>query len=194
MSFPTGNTNANTKKYKFPVTPFSRRNDNRIANFFRLRNVENELNDFIKFQEAEHERFNNYMRELILRQMYVPFHATYKNHPQYSANGVTIAAGATTKVPVSCTLTVNENYNPDYYQTAWLQTFNTNVGGVARITLNQFTHNETNHTVYIEGSVFVFNPKTVSITVTDADVGGVMGKDLQKAYATFTWNKYTEKQ
>lgn len=52
MSFPTGKANVNTKKYAFPVTPFSRRNDNRIANFFRLRNIENELNDWEKHEEA----------------------------------------------------------------------------------------------------------------------------------------------
>lgn len=51
MSFPTGN-NSNTKKYKFPVTPFSKRNDNRIAIFFKLRNIENDLNDWQKHQEA----------------------------------------------------------------------------------------------------------------------------------------------
>ena len=194
MSFPVGNANANNKKYAFPVTPFSTRNDNRIANFFRLRNIENDLNDFIKFQEAEHARFMQYAGDMIFRSMYVPFHATYANHPQYSAQGVTIAAGATTKVPVACTLSVEDDYNPEYYQTAWLQTFNTNMGGVARITLNQFDFNSQTKKLYIEGSVFVFNPKTSAITVTSADVGGVMGKDLQKAWRTFSFNNYGEKQ
>ena len=194
MSFPTGKANANNKKYGFPVTPFSRMNDSRIANFFRLRNIENDLNDFIKFQEAEHARFMQYAGDMIFRSMYVPFHATYANHPQYSQNGVTIAAGATTKVPVACRIQVHEDFNPDYYLTAWLQTFNTDIGGVARITLNEFTHNTQNSTVYIEGSVFVFNPKTSAITVKSADVGGVMGKDLQKAWRTFSFNNYNEKQ
>ena len=194
MSFPVGNANANNKKYAFPVTPFSTRNDNRIANFFRLRNIENDLNDFIKFQEAEHARFMQYAGDMIFRSMYVPFRATYEKHPQYSAQGVEIAAGATTKVPVACTIGVDNDFNPDYYMTAWLQTFNTNMGGVARITLNQFTHNEQNHTLYIEGSVFVFNPKTSAIKVTSAEVGGVMGKDLQKAWRTFSFNNYGEKQ
>lgn len=58
MAFPIGNPTSNTKKYKFPVTPFSNRNDNRIANFFRLRNIENDLNDFAKhiqtYANAEH--------------------------------------------------------------------------------------------------------------------------------------------
>ena len=58
MAFPIGNPTSNTKKYKFPVTPFSSRNDNRIANFFRLRNIENDLNDFAKhiqtYANAEH--------------------------------------------------------------------------------------------------------------------------------------------
>ena len=107
MSFPVGNANANNKKYAFPVTPFSTRNDNRIANFFRLRNIENDLNDFIKFQEAEHARFMQYAGDMIFRSMYVPFKATYEKHPQYSAQGVEIAAGATTKVPVACTISVD---------------------------------------------------------------------------------------
>lgn len=194
MSFPVGKATANNKRYSFPVTPFSTRNDNRIANFFRLRNIENDLNDFIKFQEAEHARFMQYAGDMIFRSMYVPFTANYESHPQYNPQGVEIAAGATTKVPVACTISVDQDFNPDYYMTAWLQTFNTNVGGVARITLNQFTHNKTNHTLYIEGSVFVFNPKTSAIKVTSAAVGGVMGKDLQKAWRTFSFNKYGEKQ
>ena len=194
MSFPVGKATVNNKKYAFPVTPFSTRNDNRIANFFRLRNIENDLNDFIKFQEAEHARFNQYAGDMIFRSMYVQFKATYANHPQYSAQGISIAAGATTKVPVACTIGVDNDFNPEYYLTAWLQTFNTDVGGVARITLNQFTYNEANHTLYIEGSVFVFNPKTSAITVKNAEVGGVMGKDLRKAWRTFSFNKYSEKQ
>ena len=193
MAFPNADNSTN-KKYKFPYSPFSTRNANRIADFFFLKRVEQDLNDFIKFQESEHARFMKYAGDMIFRSMYVPFHATYANHPQYSTQGVTIAAGATTKVPVACTLTVDNDFNPEYYLTAWLQTFNTNVGGVARITLNQFTHNSQNHTLYIEGSVFVFNPKTSAITVTSADVGGVMGKDLQKAWRTFSFNNYPEKQ
>ena len=184
---------ATNKNYKLPYTLFSSRKHPRIIDLFRLRNIENDLNDFIKFQEAEHARFMQYAGDMIFRSMYVPFHATYAKHPQYSSQGISIAAGATTKVPVACTINVENDFNPDYYLTAWLQTFNTNVGGVARITLNQFNHNEANHTLYIEGSVFVFNPKTSAITVTSADVGGVMGKDLQKAWRTFSFNRYTEK-
>lgn len=194
MSFPTGKANVNNKKYGFPVSPFSKRNDNRIANFFRLRNIENDINDFIRFQESEHARFMQYAGDMIFRSMYVPFEATYRNHPDYTSQGVTIAPGATTAVPVAVTLRVDENYNPDYYLTAWLQAFSTNVGGVGRIYLRQFTHNAQNHTVYIEGSVFVYNPKTTDIRVTECSVNGVIGKDLQKAWRTFSFNNYSEKQ
>lgn len=194
MSFPTGKANVNNKKYGFPVTPFSKRNDNRIANFFRLRNIENDINDFIRFQESEHARFMQYAGDMIFRKMYVPFTASYKNHAEYNPAGVTIAAGATTAVPVAVTLQVDNDFNPDYYLTAWLQSFSTNIGGVGRIYLRQFTHNEHNHTLYIEGSVFVFNPKTTSINVTECEVGGVIGKDLQKAWRTFSFNTYNEKQ
>lgn len=185
---------ATNKNYRLPYTLFSSRKHPRIIDLFRLRNIENDLNDFIKFQEAEHARFMQYAGDMIFRSMYVPFHATYANHPDYNANGgVTVAPGATTKVPVACTIKVEQDFNPDYYSTSWLQTFNTNAGGVARITLNQFNHNTQNHTLYIEGSVFVFNPKTTNINVTMADVGGVMGKDLQAAWRTFSFNNYTEK-
>ena len=102
MSFPTGKANANNKKYSFPVTPFSKKNDSRIANFFRLRNIENDLNDFIKFQEAEHARFMQYAGDMIFRSMYIPFHATYANHPQYSPSGVTIAPALLRRVIERC--------------------------------------------------------------------------------------------
>ena len=166
---------------KFPISPLRRSKSTPIkqdALYF--------LRDYIAFQESEHERFNNYMKTMILREMY------HHGQAKYTGSGVQIAAGATTKVPVSCTLQMTNDYNPNYYMTAWLQAFNCNVGGVARITLNNFQHNEQNHTLLVEGGVFVFNPKTTAITVTDATIDFIIGKDLQKAYATFEWNKFRE--
>lgn len=186
---------ANTKDYKMPYPLWGgNKRHPRMMDLYRLKNIENDLNDFIKFQEAEHARFMQYAGDTIFREMFHGGVATYANSTEYSSSGVTIAAGATTKVPVGCTLTVANDYNPDYYQTAWLQAFNCNIGGVARITLNKFEHNEQNHTLRVEGGVFVFNPKTTSITVTDAAVHFIIGKDLQKAWRTFTFNNYTEQQ
>lgn len=179
---------ATNKNYKLPYTLFSSRKHPRIIDLFRLRNIENDLNDFIKFQEAEHARFKQYADDMIFREMYVPFTAVYNN-----STGVTIAPGATTKVPVECTIQLTDNFNPDFYDACWLQSFSCNVGGVARITLNDYTHNEQNHTLYISGGCFVFNPKTENIKVTYAEVGGVLGKNLQKAWRTFNFNNYTEK-
>ena len=166
---------------KFPIAPLRHSKSTPKAQdaFYFLR-------DYIKFQEQEHERFNDYMKTMILREMF------HHGQAKYTGSGVQIAAGATTKVPVSCTLQMTNDYNPDYYQTAWLQAFNCDVGGVARITLNKFEHNETNHTLLVEGGVFVFNPKTSAITVTNATVDFIIGKDLQKAYSTFEWNKFRE--
>lgn len=57
MAFPNADNGA-TKKYKFPYSPFSTRNANRIADFFFLKRVEQDLNDFSKhlqtYTNAEH--------------------------------------------------------------------------------------------------------------------------------------------
>lgn len=51
MAFPNADNSTN-KKYKFPYSPFSTRNANRIADFFFLKRVEQDLNDFSKHLQA----------------------------------------------------------------------------------------------------------------------------------------------
>lgn len=51
MAYPNADNGAN-KQYKFPYSPFSTRNTNRIADFFFLKRVEQDLNDFSKHLQA----------------------------------------------------------------------------------------------------------------------------------------------